>query len=321
MIITITGSALAVGTIWDVKVLLFLIFGWLYHNAGYGHNSAEDFIQGYDKDDPHKSHHPLQRGALDPQTARYACIILVVLSFLFGIFISDFNLTAMVLLGIITFMGALYNVAGKRMKGKIIPIAIAHSLLFPFAYFGSGGSLTTISEYPFFREAFVLAAILGTVYLVIQIIYQIMIEGDLKDIDMDEASFLKTMGAGVEGDRFIPSSFTRVFSFIIKSSSIGVLFWILFLGKGTILLYILLFALAFLMLILDESLMGDRTWDHSDTVRSMAIMEVVSTFALILALAPMIGGIVSALIVMVLNFVYFVLMNRYLWGTFLKPRV
>jgi hypothetical protein len=75
------------------------------------------------------------------------------------------------------------------------------------------------------------------------------------------------------------------------------------------------------MLMLDESLMGDRVWVHSGTVRSMALMEVVSTFALILALAPMIGGAISALIVMALNMLYFVLMNRYLWGTFLKPRV
>ena len=136
MTITITGAALAVGTLWDVRVLLFLIFGWLYHNAGYGHNSAEDYLQGYDRDDPNKSHHPLQRGAIDPRTARYVCITLVVLSFIYGIFISDFNLTAMSLLAVITFMGALYNTAGKRMRGKFIPIAIAHSLLFPFAYFG-----------------------------------------------------------------------------------------------------------------------------------------------------------------------------------------
>lgn len=321
MTITITGAALAVGTIWDIKVLLFLLFGWLYHNAGYGHNSVEDFIQGYDQDDPHKSHHPLQRGAIDPQTARYICIVMVLLSFIYGIFISDFNWTAMVLLGIITFMGALYNVAGKRMKGKFIPIAVAHSLLFPFAYFGSGGSFTTISEYPYFKEAFVLAAILGTLYLVIQVIYQIMIEGDLKDIDMTEASLLRSMGVGIVDGRFKSSSLARLFSYITKSTSIAVLFWILFLGKGNIALYILLFAFATSMLLIDEALMGDRVWDHSTTLRSMALMEVISTFALVVALAPMIGGITAALLVMVLNIGYFILMNRFLWGTYLKPRV
>lgn len=321
MTITILGSALAVGTIWDMKVLLFLLFGWLYHNAGYGHNSAEDYIQGYDQDDPHKVHHPLQRGALDPQKARYVCIMMVVTSFVFGIFISNFDLTAMVLLGIITFMGALYNVAGKRMAGKFIPIAVAHSLLFPFAYFGSGGSFTTITGYPFFREVLVLAAVLGTSYLVIQIIYQILIEGDLKDIDMEEASLLRSMGVGVQDGIFSSSSFARLFSYVTKSASIGILFWMLFLGKGSIALYALLFVFAITMLLLDEALMGDRVWDHSGTLRSMALMEVTSTFALAVALSPMIGGISSAILVMAFNLGYFVLMNRFLWGTFVKPRV
>jgi hypothetical protein len=227
----------------------------------------------------------------------------------------------MVLLGIITFMGALYNVAGKRMRGKFIPIAIAHSLLFPFAYFGSGGEMTFISGYPYFEEAFILVAVLGTLYLIIQIIYQIMVEGDLKDIDMEEASLLKTMGVGVRDGMFHSSTFPRIFSYGLKSLSIAVLFWMIFVGKGNIFLFVLLFILAFSMLLLDEGLMGDRIWDHSATLRSMALMEVVSTFALVAAVAPMIGGILPALAVMVFNIAYFVLMNRYLWGTFIRPRV
>ncbi|MGA1792326.1 MAG: UbiA family prenyltransferase [Thermoplasmatota archaeon] len=321
MTITITGSALAVGTIWDIKVLLFLIFGWLYHNAGYGHNSAEDYIQGYDQDDPNKVHHPLQRGVIDPRTARYVCIVLVFLSFLYGIFISEFNWTAMVLLAIITFMGAVYNAAGKRMKGKFIPIAIAHSLLLPFAFFGSGGNIETIPGYPYFAEVAGLAVILATAYLVIQIIYQIMIEGDLKDIDMEEASFLKTLGASVENGLFTSSIFARAFSYVTKSLSLAVLFWLINAGGGGFIPYAVLSAFAVFMLVLDDKLMGDRKWDHSDTLRSMAVMEVLSTFALVMAAAPLIGGTLEALMVMAFNIGYFVVLNRFLWGTFLRPRV
>ncbi|MGA1820069.1 MAG: UbiA family prenyltransferase [Thermoplasmatota archaeon] len=321
MTITITGSALAVGTIWDIKVLLFLIFGWLYHNAGYGHNSAEDYIQGYDQDDPNKAHHPLQRGAIDPRTARYVCIVLVFLTFLYGIFISEFNWTAMVLLAVITFMGAVYNVAGKRMKGKFIPIAIAHSLLLPFAFFGSGGEIENIVDYPYFKEAAGLALILGTVYLIVQIIYQIMIEGDLKDIDMEEASFLRTIGASVKDGVFTSSILARGFSYLTKSLSIAVLFWLIHAGKGGFIPYAVLSFFAVFMLVLDDKLMGDRKWDHSETLRSMAVMEVLSTFALVIAAAPLIGGTFEALIVMAFNIGYFMILNRYLWGTFLRPRV
>jgi len=321
MTITITGSAFAVGTIWDIKVLLFLIFGWLYHNAGYGHNSAEDYIQGYDREDPNKSHHPLQRGTIDPQKARYVCIVLVVATFLYGLFISGLDPAAMVLLAIITFSGALYNILGKRMKGKFIPIALAHSLLLPFAFFGSGGGVEMLRGYPYFEETVSLAVLLGSAYLLLQIVYQIMIEGDLKDMEMDEASFLRTLGAKLEDGFFRASPMARVFSLALKSLSIAGLSWLIFIGRGGIVPYALLCVFSATMLMLDDGLMRARKLDHSGTLRSMALMEVLSTFALVIAVAPFIGGTLNALLIMAFNMLYFVSLNRYLWGTGLIPRV
>jgi 1,4-dihydroxy-2-naphthoate octaprenyltransferase len=321
MVITITGSALAVGTVLDIKVLLFLLFGWLYHNSGYGHNSVEDFIQGYDTDDPNKSHHPLQRGAMDPQKARYVCIVLIVATFLYGIFISGLDPAAMVILAVITLAGAVYNIFGKRMKGKFIPIALAHSLLLPFSYFGAGGELSFISGYTYFAEPLHLIVVLSVSYMVAQIIYQIMIEGDLKDIDMDEASLLRTLGARVEKGTFKASLTARGFSLLIKSISISLLFWIIFTARGDALTYLLLIVFSVLMILQDDRMMMERPWVHSVTLRDMALMEVMSTFALLLAAAAVIGGIWLALLVMFFNTAYFIIMNRFLWGTIIKPRV
>ncbi len=321
MVITITGSALAVGTVLDIRVLLFLLFGWLYHNSGYGHNSVEDFIQGYDEEDPNKSHHPLQRGVIDPRKARYVCIVLVAATFLYGILISGLDPVAMVILAIITFSGAVYNIYGKRMKGKFIPIALAHSLLLPFSYFGAGGELIFTSGYPYFEEPLHLIVILSVSYMVVQIIYQIMIEGDLKDIDMDEASLLRTLGAGVEGGRFKAYLTARAFSLLIKSTSISLLFWIIFTARGGPLTYLLLIVFSVLMIVQDDRMMMERPWDHSTTLKDMAVMEVLSTFALLLAAAPVIGGLWLALVVMLFNTCYFIIMNRFLWGTLIKPRV
>jgi 4-hydroxybenzoate polyprenyltransferase len=321
MVITVTGSALAVGTVLDIRVLLFLLFGWLYHNSGYGHNSVEDFIQGYDRDDPNKVHHPLQRGTIDPQKARYVCIVLVAATFLYGIFITRLNLTAMVLLGVITFSGAAYNIFGKRMKGKFIPIAVAHSLLLPFAYFGSGGGLRLISGYPYFEDPLFLVVLLSVSYMVVQITYQIMIEGDLKDIDMDEASLLRKLGADVRNGWFKASLAARGFSLLIKSISIILLFWMIFTAGGNPVSYLILIVFSVLMILQDDRMMKERTWDHSSTLKDMAIMEVLSTFALLLAVSPFIGGLWLALLVMLMNTGYFIVMNRFLWGTFIKPRV
>ncbi|MEA3557885.1 MAG: UbiA family prenyltransferase [Candidatus Thermoplasmatota archaeon] len=321
MIITISGSAMAVGTIWDIKVLYFLIFGWLYHNAGYGHNSAEDYIQGFDRDDPNKSHHPIHRGAIDPLVGRGACILMVLISFIYGLFISSFDPTAITVLMLLTVFGFIYNMKGKNMGGKFLPIAIAHSLLFPFSYLGSGGEIVFRETFPFITGTLTAIMVAGTFYLIFQIIYQIMIEGDLKDIDMDEASFLRSLGVSAHRGEFKASVLARSFSVSLKTISIAFLFSIVYLGGGAAWNYLALLIFSLAMLIQDHRLMHGRDWDHSSCLKDMALMEVISTFALVFALSPIIGGWRPALIVMIANMVYFIIMNRYLWGTLMKPRV
>ena len=321
MTITITGSALAVGTILDWKVLFFLIFGWLYHNAGYGQNSVEDYIQGFDKNDPNKSHHPLQRGAIKPKTGRTVCMVMIGILVVFGIVISEFDFVAIILLLSLVLMGIIYNLFNKKMKGKFLPIALAHSLLFPFAYFGSGGDFTLTGSFPFFEDAVTRAGIVIWAYLMFQIFYQIMIEGDLKDIDMDEASLLKSLGVSAENGKFKASVLARTVSLTLKVSGIALLFLAVWVLEATIDYYVVAGVFGAAILIFDHLLMGVKEWDHSKVLKRMSMMEVISTFALAVAIAPEIGGWIPAIAIMVFNMVYFVLMNRFLWGTIVKPRV
>jgi 1,4-dihydroxy-2-naphthoate octaprenyltransferase len=313
MLIAASGAALATGSILSWEVLLFLVFGWLYHNAGYGHNSVEDYIRGFDKDDPHKSHHPLQRGAIDPMVGRAVTLAMIVLSFVYGVSIGGIELLPLSLLVVLTLMGFVYNIYGKKMGVKFLPIAIAHSLLFPFAYFGSGG--------PSDPGSLLWVALILTAYLVLQIVYQIMIEGDLKDIDMSEASLLSRLGVKLEKDRFTASILARILSASIKVISIGLLFGALYLQEALINDYLLVAAFSLILLFLDRKLMMSRCWDHTACLRTMALMEVSSTFALVAAVSPTMGGPIPAVILMVLGIAYFILMNRFLWGTGLVPKV
>lgn len=321
MTITITGSALAVGTIFDLRVMFFLIFGWIYHNAGYGQNSVEDYIQGFDKDDPNKVHHPLQRRAIDPKNGRLVCHLLILFLFFYGLLISELDILATILLVLLIGMGIIYNMFNKKMAIKFVPIAIAHSLLFPFAFFASGGEISTTSGFPFLEGETAIAAIVIFGYLILQIIYQIMIEGDLKDIDMDEASLLKKIGAGVKDGQFRCSFMARVISVTLKITSIAVLFLVVRILDGSVDNYIGIAVVGLLLLFFDHQLMRKREWDHSKVLKTMSLMEVVSTFALAIVIAPEIGGWIPAVLIMTFNMVYFVLMNRFLWGTVIKPRV
>ncbi len=321
MTITTAGAALAVGTIWDVKVLLFLIFGWLYHNGGYGHNSVEDYISGHDVDDRHKAHHPLQRGVIDPLTGRKVTIGLIIISFIYGVVISLKDPTAIIFLVLLTSFGFLYNMFNKRMSGKFLPIMLAHSFLFPFAYIGAGGDIGIISSFPFTGSMLMGAAVVATFYLILQIAYQIMIEGDLKDIDMDEASLLRSLGVGLEKGIFKASISARSISFNLKFISIGTLFAIVYLLDGGIAHYAVLGGFSLLLLVLDNRLMRNREWDHGECLKTMAMMEVFSTFSLVAALTAGLGSWTASIVIMTFNIGYFVIMNRYLWGTLIKPKV
>ena len=320
MTIAGAGAALASGSLWDPNVLLFVIFGWIYHNAGYGQNSVEDFIRGYDRNDPNKAHHPLQRGAISMKSGRLVTTIGVALVLLYGGIICGFDPLSAALLIILVSMGLVYNFFNKLMPAKFIPIAIAHSLIFPFSFFGAGGYSSLSSEFPFVKEVTLAAALLSTLYLILQIAYQIMIEGDLKDIDMEEASFLKKLGAWVENGEFGSSATARSVSAGLKIVSAFTLIWIAYLQEAEIPTYMLLVGAGFLLLLLDQRLMGKRTWDHSKTLKDMAMMEVFSTFALVMAIIPTIGWI-PAMIFMSIQVAYFVLMNSFLWGTVIKPKV
>lgn len=320
MIIATVGAALAVGTLWDPIVLLFMIFGWLYHNAGYGHNSVEDFIRGFDRGDPNKSHHPLQRGVISPSLGRRITIIMVALSLLYGSAISLFDPAACIVLLVLMIMGFVYNLFGKVIKGKFIPIAIAHSLLLPFAYLGAGGDFNLTGSAPFLDGRLTAAVAVSTLYLLLQIAYQIMIEGDLKDIDMDEASFLKKMGVNIKNNIFSASLQARIMSVSLKVLSIATLVWIVWLLQGNVISYIVIAIIGVILLLLDHRLMGRRKWDHGACLKTMALMEVLSTFSLLIAIAPRIGWI-AVIAVMILNMGYFVVMNRFLWGTTIKPKV
>jgi 4-hydroxybenzoate polyprenyltransferase len=310
MLIAGAGAAFASGGVWSWNVLLFAIFGWLYHNAGYGHNSVEDYIGGYDKDDPHKSHHPLQRGAIDPGKARIATLALIALSALFGIVISGLDLVAVCLLAVLAAAGFVYNVFGKRMGLKFLPIAIAHSLLLPFAYFGSGGGGGV--------DLLVVGTL--TACLVLQIVYQIMIEGDLKDIDMDESSFLGDLGVRMKKGLLRVSGQAQIVSLSLKLVSIVGLVSAVVIQGGGAADFLLMAALSSAIVVLDRSLMRGGRYDHTRILRTMAMMEVASTFALTAAISPTVG-VLPALAMMAMGILYFVAMNRFLWGTGIVPRV
>jgi hypothetical protein len=214
----------------------------------------------------------------------------------------------------------LYNFVGKKIKAKPIPIAIAHTSLLPFAYFSTTNSFEFSNSFPFFINADSQVFILATLYVFIQIIYQILISGDLKDIEQDEASMLKDLGIYLNGDNFVASMKGRFFAKCLKIANLIPAFIIVYLTGLDIIAIILLSFFSIMILYIDELMLKPRKWDHDKTTRNMAIMEVITVFALIISLQRYFTWL-GILLFILFDIVYFVLANKFLWKTSLRPAV
>jgi len=321
VIIAGAGAALACGTVFDIKVLLFAIMGWLYHSFGYGMNSVEDYVQGFDRNDIHKKHHPHQRGAISVRTARAVVYTGLFLLFIYTLIISSFRPICILLTFIVLIGGVVYNLYGKRMNSKVIPIAFAHSLLFPLGFFGSeGSSILDEGIEEIIEEDIALVVLLCTIFLLFQISYQIFISGDLKDIGLPEKQPLLNFGVRIKDGFFHISWGGTLFSLMLKTLNLLLLFPILYLCSSSPAAVLAVVVLSLLILVMERRLMEPRPWDHHTTTRDMAIMEVLTLFAMVFAITGRIGWW-GAFIFIGGGISYFVLLNKYLWGTLLRPAV
>jgi len=322
--IALLGAVLAAGTLLDVRVLLVALLGWLYHNAGYGQNSVEDFAAGYDSEDPHKSHHPLQRGAISISEGRRAVNTLLAVFFIYSILLLYPSRTGIAIFLVMYACGVMYNKFGKSMKLKFVPIAIAHSLLFPVGFFAAGGT-ANMDWASLLRNRITYVLILGFLYFVIQIVYQILIEGDLKDIECDEATMLDWLGIKLENGELRASLRARITGTLLKTLNIIIALEIIRVYGMPTAVVASWAVISTGILMFNRKLLATRRFYHGETLKDMAVMEVLSVFLMVFALAPAMapgnGGILAAGAVVVLDISYFVVMNRYLWGTVVTPRV
>jgi 4-hydroxybenzoate polyprenyltransferase len=204
----ILGAALGLGTIYDPRIGLWLLFGALYHFVGYGMNSYVDWKKGFDKDDPRKQHHPLNSGSLEPNKARNVIFSLSAALVLFSVAIGGFTIQAVVITSLMMLLGLSYNYLGKFTRLKAVPISGVHTLVFIFPY------LTYAPEIELY-------VVLISIAYFIHHFYQIAISGDIKDIDQDESSLIKSMGATIDrigngkADNFHSSDKVLIFAYTL----------------------------------------------------------------------------------------------------------
>lgn len=287
------------GRVFSYFGLLIGVYAVLIHWLSYAHNSLLDFKMGYDALDKNKQHFPLVSGRITiTQADRVIQWGLLIFSMV-GAAISYYLAANPVLsiAGLLLFYSAghAYNDGlGKTSILKSIPLTLCYLGLWVWAYFIAANTINYLSG-------------LVMVYMALTILYQIAYEGELKDIEADEANLLRYLGAKVEKGIFYPGKAALLSLF--KLAGIAVLLLIntsfyVIAGVGSMLILLLL-------------LTDTRTWIHKQELTRVAVMEIITIYMLVIAVMPWVEGV----ILMTFGIVYYIGINKLIWNTYLRPKV
>lgn len=307
------GAALGLGTVFHPLVFAWLLFGVMYHFAGYGMNSYVDWKKGFDKEDQRKQHHPLNTGDINPDTARNVVFGITGLLFVYGLVLVSVRIESLLLVLLMVVSGLAYNYIGKFTQLKSIPISIAHTLVFFIPYYIYAGEVETY------------VALMTAAYFVHHI-YQIAISGDIKDIDQDEASLLKSLGANVvestrySTNKFVTSEKSLVFSYVLTVLEMSLAIGSVFYGEGDIHVITLGVILAAVMLYETDEMLQSGAFLRSKRLEHISRREMFGFIMIHSAAIPVIGWYVFGLMVLSM-IIYLGVVSKFIWGNWLVPEV
>jgi len=309
----VLGAAIGLGTLFDWRVCLWLIFGGAYHYIGYGMNSYVDWKKGFDKDDERKQHHPLNTGEIEPYHAKYAIYGLLVGLLLF-LFIMTFQQPkALILSGVMVASGILYNYFGKYTSLKAIPISIAHTLVFFIPYY-------------LYTEQVEQYVILITAAYFIHHFYQISISGDIKDIDQDEASLIQTLGATVYKNKY------EGVDYLATSNKVLIMAYGLTIAQMFLAYMSMYITNSMGVTVLVGAIFGALTVYESDKMlqpgkfKRSTRLEHISRreffgYSTVHSASIIVIGLQNFVVLLVCMLVYLGLVSKFIWGNWLVPEV
>jgi len=305
------GAALAIGTLWDIRVLYWAIFGAIYHFAGYGMNSYVDWKKGFDKNDPEKKHHPLNTKEITPGQAKYTVAGSMFILISYATYLTGFSNRGLFIILIMLISGVAYNYFGKYTQHKYIPISIVHTLVFVLPY-------STYSD----NYGVLFWSI--TVSLFIHNVYQIAISGDIKDVDRDESSLLQSFGVGtyngISGQPmlFVPSKVFLIGTVIVCAEYASLA--VQFLETGSQYVQFVIMSILFGAMTLEHvRVLWGSVYIRDLRLQAMSKKEIYGVL-MICTSVMYVSGIVGMLAIAIGSLLYFIPVSKFMWGQ-LSPKV
>lgn len=285
--------------------ILWIIAGWLFHATGFAHNNLTDYE--WDLKDTSKSHHPLVSGELKYGTAYGIVCAMFFISTVWIMFLTKLHFLPVILLVISVLSGMGYNYLSKKSLIAPILISICFGILPGISYFSYTEQLSPL-----------ILIVIG--YAFFQILFQISVEGYIKDIQHDPVNLYRKFGCKIERDRYYGTSISKIFAMTIKLPML--LFGLLICIMCSTPLWGIIMFLVMVILALYSSwyLVRDKKWERGRVVRFCAITEIITYFGLVFCLAG-IFGIYGVLFLLVFPLAWFIFWNKIFWNTWIAPAV
>lgn len=313
LLLIMTGFLVGGGNLFSFFALFLIIFAWLSHISAFGDNSLMDALTGEDMRDIHKQHHPLVKGIVKLKEATNIIQTGMFLTVIFGVILiveaPGNRLLASLCFIVYIAAGHYYNNHfSKTSVFRGIPISICFTFLFLWAYFLSAKEFTPL-------------ILLCGGYIFLLEYFENDVEGSIKEIDAKEANLLRVLGVKVKGNIIHFSLGSKIWGWGLKLGSIFMMVCVFtqLHSQHNIFTMLLFWLFVIIMVYFCEEILKSGEWDRNKALKNFSIEEITSIYLIPIVLMPLVGY-TDATLLMIAGVVYFLLMNRYLWGVF-YPRV
>ncbi|MDA4121497.1 MAG: UbiA family prenyltransferase [Thaumarchaeota archaeon] len=298
MAFAVLGYILAGGTLFSPLWFAWMLFGLLFHAAGYADNNIQDYL--YDLDDVNKSGFPLGK-SIALSRARAATIVLHSAGLVSAWFLAG-SPAAFASFILIYLLGLTYNRRNKAWRTAPLFFSLTFALLAFFSFFSTSHAVSGV--------------IVAVCFLsFVEGVFQNAVGTSLKDVDSDRSSLMKSLGARVVDGRLKVPPRAFYIGFGLKVVGLFPLAYLaLSSGNETYLAAIPLTGISiYSALVL---LRGGR-WERSGLMLRAAVSEL-GVYYSVVAIFSLQFGATGTAFMMLFPLVWYVLLKKALWGTVLE---
>ena len=260
---------------------------------------------------------PLVKGSIPRIHALYITIIAVIIAYsitLIAMYLDIFvtSIIPLIVLSSALLFGSIYNIYGKKFAGSDIFSAGGAAF---FCLYGA----TVVSE----KITYLTAIVVSLAFL--QIFFLTAIIGGIKDADHDYKMNIKNIayrfGVRVKKDFIIPISF-KIFSLLFRTSS-AILLLIPFIHLKNYPFYIwqpIILILMYIGIFYGTIKMLNLKKFDREQIRKLISLQAFLRYSAVPIMLFKFIGLSISLFLIIVPFVWFVIFNRLLYGSLIRPK-